>query len=166
MLRSRTAIRIRRARGRRRAFVLADVLIGGVMLGIGLITIISLTTRSLARQTEGEKRVVASWLADEILSMAVVEGPDRYRMLYDLDGHFAVPHDDFSYRIDIDTPPEGVPYRVGVEIRWSDRPADVLFIETLIAYRDVAPEEELREPLEMLDREARYDEQEFGETQP
>lgn len=140
---------------RRRGIALIDVLVGGVMLGVGLSVILSLTSRSLALQTDGEKRMTAAWLADEILTMILVEGPDRYPRLYDTSGRYADPFEEFSYEVQIEDLGRGAPYRATAWVRWSDRSKDVIQVETLVAQR-IEEEEQLREPYERVDRMARY----------
>ena len=139
----------------RRGVALFDVLIGGVMLGIGLSVILSVTSRSLAMQTNGEHRLTASWLADEILTMILVEGPERYPRLYDVNGRFNEPFADFLYQVNIENLGRGAPYRVSASVRWSDRSNDVVRVDTLIAVR-IENEEQLREPMERIDRIERY----------
>ena len=89
-----------------------DVIVGGVILGIGISAILSVTSRSLARQTDGEKRMVAAWLADELLNMVLVEGPVRYPQLYDTNGVFYEPFRDFAYDVNIEDQGIGVPFEV------------------------------------------------------
>ena len=151
-----------RRRIRRRGMALADAIIGGVMLGIGLSVILSVACRSLATHTDGEKRLVAAWLADELLTMVLVEGPDNYPMLYDTSGSFAPPFEEFSFEVDIDTPDRGMPYRVTALVQWGRRARDAVLVDTLIARRLGDPEQ-LREPYEPVDREARYYEDELEE---
>jgi hypothetical protein len=143
----------------RRGVALFDVIVGGVMLGIGLAVVLSLTSRSLALQTDGEKRLTASWLADEILTMILVEGPDRYPRLYDTSGRYGDPFGDYFYEVQIEDLGRGAPYRVNALVRWSDRANDVVQVETLIALR-IEEEEQLREPQERVDRLERHYEDE------
>jgi hypothetical protein len=152
----------RKTRGaiRRRGIALADAIIGGVMLGIGLSVVLSVASRSLAMQTDGEKRLTAAWLADELLTMVLVEGPDNYPMLYDTSGTFGPPFEEFSFEVDIDTPDRGMPYRVTALVQWGRRARDAVLVDTLIARRLGDPEQ-LREPYEPVDREARYYEDEL-----
>jgi hypothetical protein len=143
-----------------------DVIIGGLILGIGMTVVLSASSRSLARQVDAEHQLVASWLADELLSMVLVEGPDVYPRLYDMAGSFEEPFERFDYELDIDDEGPWQPYRVIAVIRW---PAGggwhQVQVETSIAHRRGEPiEPELREPLEPLDRDARYfDEEEDDE---
>ena len=106
-------------------------------------------------QTNGEHRLTASWLADEILTMILVEGPERYPRLYDVNGRFNEPFADFAYQVNIENLGRGAPYRVIASVRWSDRSNDVVRVDTLIAVR-IENEEQLREPMERIDRIERY----------
>ena len=145
----------RRARAqRRRGVALFDAVIGGVILGIGLAAILTIASRSLATQTGGEKRLTASWLCDELLTMALVVGPDRYPRLYDTTAEFEAPFEGFTYEVSIDDLGRDAPYRVNAVVRWSDRPNDFVRVETLIALRAGEPEQP-REPFEELDRDGR-----------
>jgi len=147
---------------RHRGIALIDVMIGGILLGIGLSVILSLTGRSLSMQANGEKRLVATWLADELLTMVLVDGPDRFPRQNDSSGQFNEPFADFRYEVDIEFTGRGAPYRVNAMVRWSDRENDVVRVETLIALR-LGDEEQPREPYERVDREERYFPDEFGD---
>lgn len=150
-------------RAPRRGMALIDVIVGGMMLGIGLSVLLTLTTRSLARQTSGEKRMVATWLADELLSMVVVEGPDEYALRQDAAGEFTAPFTEFSFAVDIDELGRELPYEVTATVWWGDAENESVTVQTLVARRRGEPEEpRAREPLEPLDREQRYYEDEFG----
>ena len=59
---------------RQRGFALMDVIIGATILGVGLAVVISMSSRSLARQAEAEKQITASWLA---LSLIHISEPTR-----------------------------------------------------------------------------------------
>ncbi len=145
----------RRARTHRRGIALVDAIIGGVILGIGLSVMLSLTSRSLRMQADGEKRLTASWLADELLTMVIVDGPDNFPKRNDTSGRFTAPFETFGFDVDIEYLGKGLPYRVNAAVSWSDRPADAVRVETLVALRTGEPEQ-LREPHEPVDRMARY----------
>jgi hypothetical protein len=132
-----------------------DAIIGGVILGIGLSVMLSLTSRSLRMQADGEKRLTASWLADELLTMVIVDGPDNFPKRNDTSGRFTAPFETFGFDVDIEYLGKGLPYRVNAAVSWSDRPADAVRVETLVALRTGEPEQ-LREPHEPVDRMARY----------
>jgi hypothetical protein len=146
---------------RRRGMALFDALIGGVLLGTGLAVVLSITSRSLTMQTKGEARLTAAWLADELLAMVVVEGPDVYGRRHDLTARFAPPFETFTYEVTIEHLGRGAPYRVNAFVRWSERPVDSVQVETLIALRG-GDDEPLREPLEFVDRFERYYDDEEG----
>lgn len=150
-----TVARIRRRARSRRGIALIDAIIGGVILGIGLSVMLTVTSRSLRMQADGEKRVTASWLADELLTMVLVEGPDNYPKRNDTSGRFTEPFDQFGFEVDIEYLGRGLPYRVNAVVSWSDRPADAVRVESLIALRAGEPEQ-LREPFEPVDRLSRY----------
>lgn len=148
----------------RRGIALLDVIIGTVMLAIGLAVVISLTSRSLASQSDGERRLVASWLADELLAMVVVEGPEDYPKLYDTSGRFGPPFDGYSYDLNIEYTGVITPFRVTATIEWETGQANQqIQVQTLVAPRREEDEQEiLREPPEPLDRETRDYERLFG----
>jgi hypothetical protein len=139
----------------RRGIALVDAIVGGLMLGIGLTVVVSMASRALARQTDGEKRMVASWLADEMLNMVLAEGPEKYEVSHDTADRFGDPFADFSYEINIDLLGRGAPYRVTATVTWPvGRTTHFVRVETLIAARLGDPVQ-LREPYEPLDRDAR-----------
>ncbi len=141
---------------RRRGFALLDVIVGGVMLGIGLSVVLSVTSRSLATQSDGEKRLVASWLADGLLAMVLVEGPVEYPKHYHPSGEFAPPFDGFEFEIDIEDIGPSEPFRVTATVRWpGGRSYREVTAETLIALR-LGDSFQPRAPAEPVDRFARY----------
>ena len=144
----------RRNRVRRRGVALFDAIIGGLILGISLSVVLTIAGRSLTVQTTGEKRITASWLADELLTMVLVEGPDRYPRVYDTSATFGEPFEEFAYDVSIEDLGRDAPYRVNAVVRWGHRPQDSVRVETLIALRAGDPEQ-LREPYEPLDRDQR-----------
>lgn len=145
----------RQRRRQRRGFALVDVIIGGIMLAVGLSVLLTITSRSLAMQTRGEKRIIAAWLADEVLSMVLVEGPDNYALIYDTGGRFQTPFDEYEYEVELEELGRDLPYRVTATIWWGDRATEQVVVQTDIALRKGDPEQP-REPLTPLDRDARY----------
>jgi hypothetical protein len=152
-------------RPRRHGVILLDVILAAIVLALGLTIIVSLSTQSLARQIEGEHRMTASWLADELLSLILVEGPVEYSNAHPDSGRFDAPFEAYSWEVDIQHVGDWEPYIVDATIQWDARsgPAS-LTVNTRIAMRQGEEEEELpREPLEPLDRDARYyDDEEDG----
>jgi hypothetical protein len=139
---------------------LLEVVIAGVLLGVGLAVVLSLVSRSLASQGEGERQLTASWLVDELLSMVLVEGPALYPRLYDTSGRFAAPFDNFTFDIIIEDQGIYEPYRVTATVRWPQgRGVREVSAQTLIADRGQEPE--IREPAEAVDRMDRW----YGEDE-
>ena len=142
----------------RRGVILLDVIIAAIVLALGLTIIVSLSTQSLARQIDGEQRMTASWLADELLSMIVVEGPVEYAAAQPDAGQFEPPFEAYSWEVDIRNVSDWEPYDVTATVRWEGRSGPVsVSVNTKIAIRQGEDEEEPpREPLEPLDRDSRY----------
>ena len=140
----------------RRGIALVDVIIGGVLLSMGLAVVISLSTRALRTQTDSEKLLTASWLADEFLSMVLIEGPVNYPKLYDAHGRCSPPFEEFEYDVLIEDQGVGVPLRVTATVYW-EGPAGLrnVQVQTLIADRGTEPNE-LRAPYEPVDRINRW----------
>ena len=138
-----------------RGFALMDVIVGAAILGIGLAVVISMSSQSLARQVEAEKQITASWLADELLTMILVEGPDIYGKVHPSRGTCEPPFDDFTYEIELEDDGELLPVHAIATISWEAVGGKhSSAIETYIARRfgDPVP----RVPAEPVDREARY----------
>ena len=149
-------MRMMALRPSRRGFALIEVVMGGLLLGIGLAVIISLATRSLLMQTDGEKRLTASWLADELLTMVLVEGPVNYRKLYDSHGGFAPPFEEFGYDVLLEDQGIGLPFRVTATVNWpSGAGYAQVQVQTLISDRGGDPNQP-RAPYEVVDRVNRW----------
>lgn len=140
----------------RRGFALLDVIIAGVILAIGLTTLFSITTRSLQMQKAGEVQVVAASLLDTLLGSVLTEGPVDYPKLQSTSGRFAPPFDDFEFQVRITDRGEGTAYEVSATV-FHDSGREYS-CDTLIAPKLGEEPDPLREPIEPLDREARYEE--------
>ncbi len=93
----------------RRAFALLEVIIAGVVLAIGLGTVVSLASRSLMEQQRGERGVVAAALLDQLLAEILVEGPVDWPKLHDTSGRFEPPFDGYDYEVMIEEADPGYP---------------------------------------------------------
>jgi Tfp pilus assembly protein PilV len=60
-------------------FLLAEVLVAGVVLGIGLAIIVGLSGRAIAMQTDGRHLRNAAQLADERLNLVLATGTENFR---------------------------------------------------------------------------------------
>lgn len=145
----------------RKGFALMDVLIGGVMLGIGLAVILSIASRSITAQSNGEKQMIAAWLLDELLSMVLVEGPVEFSHIQATRGKFDPPFDNYEFDVNLEDLGVGQPFLVTATVRWvmghSTRQVQA---QTYIALRNDELYED-RLPLEPIDRISRwYDDEE------
>ncbi|MDP7005361.1 MAG: hypothetical protein QF718_04030 [Phycisphaerales bacterium] len=139
----------------RHGLALIDVIIGSAMLAVGLAVVISMSSRSLARQANAEKQITASWLADEILSMVIVVGPDEYSKTYPKEGRFDQPFDEFNFELVIEDDSLYYPVNAIAKISWDAVGGKhSIEMETKIARRHGDPVERL--PAEPIDREQRY----------
>lgn len=145
--------------GRRRTgFSIPEVIVGAMILGIGLATILAATSRALNNQTRGERMQVASWLADELLTMVLVEGPETYLTGRSSEGAFDGEFADFTYEIAIERVNEHEPFRVAVAVGWPPYDLSSLVeVRTWVAVRRGEEEEPVpRIPPEPIDRFERY----------
>jgi hypothetical protein len=140
----------------RRGAALVDVIIGSMLLAMGLAVVISLSARSLRTQTDGEKQMIASWIADELLTMVLVEGPVNYPKLHDTRGRLEYPFDEFEYEVTLEDQGLGLPFRVTATVRWDGAAVTRhVQVQTLIADRGHQAYQE-RSPLDMVDRINRW----------
>ncbi|MDE0888126.1 MAG: hypothetical protein OSA40_01570 [Phycisphaerales bacterium] len=141
---------------RRPGFALLDVVIAGVILAIGLATIFSITSKSLALQRDGEVRVMAAGMLDNLLSEVLLEGPADYPNLHSSSGRGEFPYEEFDFQVRISDPGVGEPYRVLATVTHETGRSFVC--ETLIAGKLGEEPDPIRQPQEPIDREARYEE--------
>ncbi len=139
----------------RRGLALIDVIIGSVMLAVGLAVVISMSSRSLLRQANAEKQITASWLADELLTMALVVGPDEYAKTYPNSGRFDPPFEEFTFEINLKDESYYMPLQATAMVSWDvSGNTRSVSVETLLARRHGEAVD--RFPVEAVDREARY----------
>lgn len=148
--------RRRQGSPRKRGFALIDVIIAGVILGIGLTTLFALTSRSLDMQRDGEIQVMAAGMLDDLLSTVLLEGPADYPDLHPIGGRGEFPYEQFEYRVNISDPGEGEPYRIEAVVTHDS--GRTYRCETLIAAKLGEEPDPIRYPEEPIDREARYEE--------
>jgi hypothetical protein len=143
----------------RRGFALIDALVGSLILGIGLAVTLSITSRSISMQVDGQKQLTASWLLDELLGTVVMDGPIAFPQLNPTNGRFDPPFDEFSYDIDIDDVGLGKPLQVTAIVFWS-RAGDIRQVEaqTWVAERRLPDDQawEIRAPDVPIDRIGRW----------
>jgi len=151
---------------RRRGVALLDVVIAALMLGIGLAVTLSTASQALRAEVTGERRLTASWLADEALAWVVAVGPSKYLLSEPMEGHFPEPFEDFEWALELTRPSEWRAWHARATVIWQDRSGPMtVSIETRIAQRQGEDEDDPLDwkPLEPLDREARtWDEDDAG----
>ncbi|MCH2133427.1 MAG: hypothetical protein MK116_06735 [Phycisphaerales bacterium] len=149
-------MRIHHPRHTRRGVALVEVILAALILGIGLSVSLSLATTSLKRQGLGEHNLTAAWLADEQMSMVLMEGPQQFLQTHPTSGTFDPPFDEFDYEVEIQHVGDYEPYTVEVYITWDGNDRQFV-LDAIIAPRQGELEEfEDRKPLEPIDREAIY----------
>lgn len=146
---------VRRVRSRR-GWALIDVIVGGVILGIGLAAVVSIAERSLAMQQRSEREMVAAQLMDGLLGEVLAVGVVDWSLARPSAGNFDSPYEEWTWELDIDKQGLGDPYRVVALAR--DRNGAEFRVETLMAPRPEGFEEPSRIPEAPIDRQARYDE--------
>ncbi len=102
----------------RRGFALIDALAGSLILGIGLAVTLSIASRSITMQIDGQKQLQASWLLDELLGSVVMDGPVDYPKLNPTNGRFDPPFEDYEFDVNIDDQGLGKPLLVIATVRW------------------------------------------------
>lgn len=145
----------RASRRGRRGFALMDAIIAGVILSVGMLTVLSMGGQALALTRRGEIDVRAAAALDELLASVLTEGPVAFPDLHPLSGRFdgASPYGDFTYGIEIEQGGSGVPALVRVTlVHETGRSYD---IETLVAEKRGEEPDPIRTPYEPIDREGR-----------
>jgi len=154
----------RNDRNTARGFTLIEVLVAGIVLAIGMTTLLTITSRALSTQQRGEERIIAASLLDELLGSVLTEGPQDFIKLRSSSGPCEAPFDDWEYEVDIEnavgsdpfkvlarvTSPNGTPYECG----------------TLIAPKLGEEPHPDRAPFEPIDREGRWLEMQDEELLP
>tara|TARA_B100001750_G_C15414313_1_gene549455 strand:- start:205 stop:669 length:465 start_codon:yes stop_codon:yes gene_type:complete len=143
---------------KRKGIALIDVIIGSAMLAVGLGVVISMSSRSLARQSYADKQITASWLIDELFAMILVVGPEEYAKTYPIEGRFEPPFNAYSYNLEFEDESEYIPIIVNASVSWNSAGSErSLSMETMIARRHGEEEGPVeRIPAEPVDREQRY----------
>lgn len=138
----------------RRAFILVDVIIAGVLLGIALATVIGLTGSALASQRRGEELQNAAMLADEQLNLVLAVGPEAFPSTFRTRGACPEPFANYQYAVTITPRGGSEPYIVTAEITWKSGARDLsVVVQTMIAPRRGDEPDPERQPEEIIERE-------------
>lgn len=143
----------RRTARLRTGLALLDIVVGTVLLGIALVTILTLLRRSTEAQAAGEQLQTAASLIDEQLNLVLARGPDNYATRFPAEGICDAPFEAFRYRLTFSGGTSGEPYLVTATVSWDgtagERSASV---QALIAPRlgeDTDPD---RRPVQPVQR--------------
>lgn len=139
------------------AFVLVDVLVATLLLGVSLAVLISLTGSAVSSQQRGEQLATAAALADEQLQLVLARGPDDYSRRFPAQGACDAPFDNYRYALDFSGGGTvGEPFKVAVTISWTSVAIpQSLTIDTLIASHNAGEDGEsdpIRTPPEPIVR--------------
>jgi len=141
----------------RRGVALLEVIIAALMLGVGLAVTLSTASQALRAVVTGERRLTASWLADEALALVLAHGPREYMLTEPMEGRFQPPFEDFEWMLELNQPSDWEAWNAAATVTWMDRSGPMsVTIDTRIAPRQGEADEATNwKPIEMLDREAR-----------
>lgn len=138
-----------------RAFALLEVVVAGIILAIGLGSVVSLAARSLMEQQRGERAVVAASLLDGLLGEVLMDGPVNWPKLHDRSGRFDPPFADYEYEVQIEEAEPGDPCDVLAIVH--DATGREYRCATRIALRLGEEPDPERMPTEPFDRQGYFD---------
>lgn len=147
-------MRASQLRGRnRRALALVDIVVGVVLLGIIVVTLLNLMSRSVSAQTMGEQMQTAAMLIDEQLNLVLARGPDNYASRFPAEGVCEAPFESFRYRLDFAGGSGGTPYTVKATVFWINGGRERSeTIEALVAPRIGEDTDPIRQPDTVIER--------------
>lgn len=137
-----------------RGFLLVDVIVGTVLLGIALGAILAVSTRALSMQREAADLRQAGMVADEVMSTIHAYGVEEYRQVIRSRGRASEPFERFEYEVDIDAGRSGEADEVNIRVTWQSatgRPRS-FELDALIAPKLGDEPDPNRQPSEPIDR--------------
>lgn len=141
---------------RPRAFALIEAVVAATILGLGVSAVLTILSRSLAAQAEGEAIDLAARLADERLSLVLALGAESYSAAFPLEAACDPPFEQFRYRVEIAPPAagaDGAAYAVSATITWrTSASTRSITVHTLIAPRSGDDPDPDRKPTETVTR--------------
>lgn len=142
-----------RAMGQR-GFLLVDVIVGTVLLGVALGGILAVSTRALAMQREAADLRQAGMVADEVMSTIHAYGTEEYTQVLRPRGRAGAPFERFEYEVDVDTGGSGEPDVVNIRVRWQSATGQPrsFVLDALVAPRLGDEPDPNRQPPEPIDR--------------
>lgn len=142
-----------RCDSRNRGFLLVDVIVGTVLLGIALGGILAVSTRALSMQRDAADLRQAGMVADEVMSTIHAYGTDEYTQVMRSRGRASEPFERFEYEVDIDAGRSGEADEVNIRVWWQSATGQQrsLNLDALIAPRlgdEPDPNRQLPEPID------------------
>lgn len=137
-----------------RGFLLVDVIVGTVLIGVALGGILVVSTRALAMQRDAADLRQAGMVADEVMSTIYAYGTEEYTQVLRARGRASEPFERFEYRVDIDNGRAGEADEVNVLVTWQSATGQPRSFEldALIAPRLGDDPDPNRQPPEAIDR--------------
>lgn len=137
-----------------RGFLLVDVIVGTVLLGIALGAILTVSVRALGMQREAADLRQAGMVADEIMSTVHAYGTQEYTRVIRARGRASEPFERFSYEVDVDSGRVGEPDEVEVLVSWQSAAGQPrsFRLQALIAPRLGDEPDPNRQPPEPIER--------------
>jgi Tfp pilus assembly protein PilV len=134
-----------------RGAVLIDVLVAAMLLGIALAAMVSLSSRSLQAQRQGEDLQTAAMLLDEQLNLVLARGPDAYASSFPVTGACDPPFERFKYALAFGEGQSGSAYLITATVTWPTQGGTKsASVSTLMAPRlgdDPDPERKPADPI-------------------
>jgi|SRR4051794_34161969 Tfp pilus assembly protein PilV len=104
---------------RRGGFTLIEVLVAGIILAMAIGVMGTALARSYAALSDARDDRRAAALLEELLTKVDMIGPARMSSEGPHNGTFDAPDDRFSWKLDIETRPQGHLYQVTVTLSWN-----------------------------------------------
>jgi uncharacterized membrane protein len=131
--------------------MLVDAIVATVLLAASLSVVLSLVSRAMTAQRQGERLEIAAMLLDEQLQMVVARGADNYAQRFGLEGRCDAPFEAYGYKLAIDSGKSGEAFVVRATILWEEGSRQYSeTAETLVAPRlgeEPDPERKPQEPI-------------------
>lgn len=141
-------------RCQRPGFLLVDVLVGTVLIGIALGGILAVSTRALSMQREAGDLRQAGMVADEVMSTIHAYGVESYTKVIRARGQASEPFERFAYVVSVRTRSSGEPDEVSVRVSWNSATGQPrsFVLDALIAPRLGDDPDPNRRPPETIER--------------
>lgn len=137
----------------RRAIAMVDIVVGVVLLGIVVVTLLNLLSRAVAAQAMGEQMQTAAMLIDEQLNLVLARGPDNYASRFAAQGVCDAPFEGYRYLVTFSGGGGNEPYVVKATVFWDSGGVERSeSIETLIAPRVGEETDPIRQPDQVTER--------------